>query len=313
VRGRASAFPVWTLAVALATGLIARPVDVLAQTPVAADGAAGDLTYLSVNAFLGGLTGGVTSAARGGPFLRAFAHGALGGAASYAGKRLSGSTFWGAGFVGRQVAAAGASVVRSSAFGDQLLDTLFLPVGPGRLHVPIGSGAAPGYRIDLEELGWLAYSVSRAHLSLDVGRSLSSGAFVFVGDERLRGEHDNALGRAAPGLISIRSEGPDLEATLAHEQVHIAQLDHLKIVWGLPLEGWLRQMAGERTDSWTTRFESGVGHYPMLWLLTTPWSEHDSRPLEREAEYIESLHRSPECPGGPDPGEGCERLPGSRR
>lgn len=285
----------------------APPAGAAAQAPMPTIEAAGDRTYLSVNAVLGGLTAGVTSLARGGAFFQPFVHGVLGGAASYAGKRLSGSAFWGAGLMGRQVAAAGASMVRSAAFGDQLLDTLFLPLGPGRLHVPIGSGS-PGYRVDLEEVGWLVYSASREHLSFDLGRSLSSGAFVFMGDERLRGEHDDALGRAAPGLISVRRAGWQLDATLAHEQVHIAQLDHLKIVWGLPLEGWLRQTVGLPTGTWIGRFEVGVGHYPVLWLLTAPWSEHGSRPLEREAEYVESLRRAVECPGGPNPRPGCERF-----
>ena len=285
--------PFWRLAFVLIMlpVSVAMPTLARAQASPATVHAAGDLTYLSLNAVLGGLTAAVTSAARGGSFFEPFAHGVLGGAASYAGKRVTASGFWGAGLVGRQVSAAGASMVRSAAFGNGLLDTLYLPLGPGRLHVPIGSGAGVGYRLDLEEIAWVAHSLTREHLSFDLGLSLSSGAFVFLGDERLRGEHDNALGRAAPGVISMRSPAPDLEATLAHEQAHLAQLDYLKIVWGLPLEGWLRRSAGIPSDSWIRHFETGIGHYPVLWLLTKPWPAHGSRPLEREAEHIERIRR----------------------
>lgn len=279
------------------------------QTPEPAVEAWGDLGYASVNAVLGGLTAGVVSAIRGGSFFEPFAHGVLGGATSYVGKRVSGRGFWGAGLMGRQVAATGASMVRSAAFGEGLLDTLFLPLGPGRLHVPLGSGGSAGYRVDLEEVAWVAYSFTREHLSFDVGRTFSSGAFVFVGDERLRGEHDDALGRAAPGVISIRDTGPLPEATLAHERVHIAQLDHLKIVWGLPLEGVLRHAVGIPTGSWWAHVETGLGHYPFVWLLTAPWSAHGSRPLEREAEYIESLRRQAICSGTPTPECGGGRGP----
>lgn len=284
------------------------PACASGQTPEPAAEGWRDMGYGSANAVLGGLTAGITSALRGGPFFEPFAHGVLGGATSYLGKRVSGGGFWGAGLVGRQVAATGASMVRSAAFGEGLLDTLFLPLGPGRLHVPIGSGGRAGYRVDLEEVGWMAYSLTREHLTFDAGRSLSSGAFVFVGDERLRGEHDHALGRAAPGVISIRDTGPLPDATLAHERVHIAQLDHLKIVWGLPLEGALRQAVGLPTGSWWAHVETGLGHYPILWLLTAPWSEHASRPLEREAEYIESVRREAICPGSPAPE--CGGRPG---
>ena len=121
------------------------PTLARAQTPVPTVHAAGDLVYLSVNAVLDGLTAAVTSAARGGSFFAPFAHGTLGGAASYAGKRVTASGSWGAGLVGRQVSAAGASMVRGAAFGDGFTDTLFLPLGPGRLHVPIRGGAPVGY------------------------------------------------------------------------------------------------------------------------------------------------------------------------
>ncbi|MEX2465962.1 MAG: hypothetical protein WD995_03585, partial [Gemmatimonadota bacterium] len=91
-------------------------------------------------------------------------------------------------------------------------------------------------------------------------------------------------------VISIRRlDGDRYGATLAHERVHIAQLDHLKIVWGLPFEGWLRDEWGIGRESGLGRVDVGMGYYPILWLLTAPWPTHATRPLEREAEFVESL------------------------
>jgi len=248
----------------------------------------GDLRYLSVNAGLGGLAAGLSRAVRGDFSPGAFLQGALGGAVSYSGKRLGGEAFDGAGFLGRQLAALGSSVVRSAAQGGGVLDTLFVPLGPGWLQVATGS--RPSYRLDVEQVVWVVYGFTRPHLDFDLGESLSSGAFVFAGDERLRGEDDHALGRAAPGVISLRRVGDQRDAaTIAHERVHIAQLDHLKIVAGRPFEGWLReQWRIPSSGSFWGRVEAGVGHYPFLWLLTAPWPAHESRPLEREAEFIEA-------------------------
>lgn len=269
-------------------GCVPRPATAQ-RAPAGSPVGGSDLTYFSVNALLGGLTAGLVSRARGRPFLEPFSRGLLGGSISYAGKRLSGSLVPGAGLVGRQVAATGSSVVRNAAFGDAFLDTLFVPMGPGRLHVPLDSRGPPTFRVDLEEMVWLAYALTRDHLSLDAGESLSSGTFVFIGDERLRGEDDNALGRAAPGVISIRRTDDARDArTLAHERVHIAQLDQLKLLFGLPVEGWLRNAGGVEPGGWHDHVEMGIGHYPLLWLLTEPWGTHAHRPLEREAEFIEA-------------------------
>lgn len=275
----------------LAMICLARP-SAAQRTPSGAHVGGDDLTYLSVNALVGGLTSGLFSRARGGPFLEPFARGLLGGSISYAGKRLGGTSVPGAGLVGRQVAATGSSVVRNAAFGAAVLDTLFLPLGPGRLHVPLHSRGPPAYRVDLEEVTWLLYALTRDHLTLDAGESISSGTFVFTGDERLRGEDDNALGRAAPSVISIRRTDDARDArTLAHERVHIAQLDQLKLLFGLPLEGWFRRAWGLEPGGWHDHVEMGIGHYPLLWLLTEPWTGHADRPLEREAEFIEAQRR----------------------
>jgi len=280
-----------------AVAAIFAPGALLPVTHVAAQetGSAGltadrDRAYLSANALLGGLTAGVSSSVRGGPFLEPFVRGAIGGAISYGGKRLSGADFSASGLIGRQVAAAGASMVRSAAFGDGWLDTLFVPLGPGRLHVPLRSGERAAYRIDLEEVAWLLHGLTQDHLTLDVARTVSSGAFVFTGEDQLRGEDDTAIGRASPGVISIRRSGAEQDdATLAHERVHIAQLDYLKIVGGLPLEGALRRTWGLEPGGWHDHVEVGIGHYPMLWLLTAPWRAHGARPLEREAEHVEAI------------------------
>lgn len=82
---------------------------------------------------LGGLTAGIVQRLRGGSFSDGFARGAVGGAVAYAGRRIAAERFDGAGLLGRQVGAVGASVVRNASERRPSLERLFFPAGP--LHV----------------------------------------------------------------------------------------------------------------------------------------------------------------------------------
>jgi len=261
-----------------------------ARQAAAADRAGGDLGYVAVNALVGGLMGGVASRARGRSFLDGFARGFLGGAVSYLGKRVSGAAFAGAGLVGRQIGAAGASMVRSAAFGTGLLDTLVVPLGPARVYLALGEPARSTFRLDLDETAWLLYGITSDRLAFDVDRSLSAGSLVFMGEGGLRGEEDTARGRAAPGIISLRQVGDGVdEASFAHERVHVVQFDYLKIVQGLPSEGWVREQLGIGWGSALHHVDVGVGQYPLVWMISDPWFSHSDQILEIEAEHIEAL------------------------
>lgn len=77
-------------------------------------GALGEAAVLSVNAVVGGLTAGLWRELAGGSFEEGLAGGMLGGSVAYAGKRVAAGSFPGAGFLGRDLAAAAASIVERS-------------------------------------------------------------------------------------------------------------------------------------------------------------------------------------------------------
>jgi len=279
------------VALALACALLSATTRVAtAQGPSSREPAGSDVGYVAVNALLGALTGGIGSHARGRSFRDGFVRGFLGGGVSYLGKRVSGASFPAAGLLGRQIGAAGASVVRSAAFGTGLLDTLVVPVGPARVYVALTSGSASTVRLDLEETAWLVHRLTSDRVSFDLARTLSAGSFVFTGERDLGGDGDTARGRAASGVVSVREidEGID-EASFAHERVHIVQFDYLKIVQGLPTEGWAREELGIGWGSALHHLDFGVGQYPLVWILTAPWFSHSRQVLEIEAEHIEAI------------------------
>ncbi len=250
-----------------------------------------DLSYIGANLLVGGLTAGVASAIRGRSILKGFAQGAFGGTVSYLGKRVTAEDMPGAGLIGRQIGAIGASVVRSAAFGSGLLvDTLVMPIGPVRAYVSLLDIRNTRFRVDLQEIAWLAYNLGQPNQTLDLGASLSSGSFVFTSVEEIRGFGDIATGRAAPGVLVVRLTGngqipPDV---IAHERVHVNQFDYLKITAGLPLEGAVRRGLGADSVEFLDRFDFGVGQYPFQWVLTGAWLPRSRQLFEIEAEYLEN-------------------------
>jgi hypothetical protein len=246
----------------------------------------GEVTFLSANTLIGALTGGIFQALRGGSFTDGFTRGALGGAVVYAGKRLSVERFDGAGFLGRELAAVGTSIVRNAGDGAPSLHRLVLPVGPLRLYLhPRGNGTV-NLKVDLYELAWLGYAMAEPALTLDVGKTFSAGAPVFIADHRIilsGGEQVNGVTGAGTVLLSGRG-AEDPESTFAHERVHVIQRDFLGQAWFLPLE--------ERILRDTPL--AGLQRYVDINVLTALWfstvgamgDPHD-RPNEIEAEFLQ--------------------------
>jgi len=209
---------------------------------------AGEFAALSANGLLGGLTAGVTRRMRGGSFQDGFMRGLLGGAASWAGKRVAAARFDGAGLLGREVSAAGASLVRNAGDARPLLDRLWLPLGPVWLEVGAGRGVRA--RLDVVAAAWTMYAVAEPELELDGGASLSSGAFLFRTHGKLLRTHDNddAAGTANGSVIflaDIPAYGAAFrERAAAHERIHVLQEDQLAIQWTDPALRWAADRAG---------------------------------------------------------------------
>jgi hypothetical protein len=250
----------------------------------------GETTFLGLDALTGGLTAGVVQRLKGGSFRDGFARGSLGGAVSYAGRRLAVSSFAGAGLAGRELSAVGASITRNASDARPSLERIFLPVGPVNLYVDRSGPSRVSAKLNLYSAAWVATAVLRPELDLDLGRSLSAGAPVFYAPGRriVTSDGRQANGMAAGGTILLSGlPGPGDENTIAHERVHVLQADYFFHIWSDPVEGW----AAHRT---------GIGSFLYRYLdvgVVTPLViggiyrvggvTHDDRPDEIEAEFLE--------------------------
>ncbi len=249
--------------------------------------AAGEIAFVAINGLLGGLTAGVVRELRGGSFREAFPVGALGGSVVYGGKRIAVASFPGAGFVGREVAAVGSSMVGNAGRGLRPLERITLPLGPTHLYLRPSAPSGVRLEVDLHDVWWIAYGLVESHLAFDAGASLSSGVPVFRARGAKLRRHDAVLrGSAAGGVIVLSAGlGADEPVTLAHERVHILQHDFIFQAWTGPLED---AAAGHLPANGFRRWLD----FDLLWpafrggtaLLGWSWL---GAPLEGEAEFLE--------------------------
>ncbi len=268
---------------ALAVLALAAPGQLDSQSPTAATPRwKGELTAISVNAALGGLTAGVFQAARGGSFWTGFTRGAVGGGVVYAGKRVSVEDFWGAGLFGRQLAAVGSSVVRNASRGQPTLEHLVLPVGPLRLYLDRGQTSTLQVRFDLISLMVTLYGVATPDWQFDLSSSISAGAPVFHTPEW------SSRGWQAAGVILIRGHRFDniresVSSVFAHERVHVIQYDFSYLVWSEPAERWLMRHVPAGTPL-SRYFDLGLSLGIVSGLNRL--LQYDNRPWEREAHFL---------------------------
>ena len=252
---------------------------------------AGQFAVLSINALFGGLTAGVFQELRGGSFKDGFTRGALGGTFAYAGKRIAADRFAGAGFLGREVAAVGASVIRNASEGQPTFARLALPLGPVRLNVFRTNGLRIEPSLDLVAAIWVAWGIAEPDLEFDAGETLSAGTPVFRTNNKLivyQADRQHAGGFAAAGIVMqsyIPAWGkPRLERILAHERVHVEQEDQLYLTLIEPLENWL---IGKLPRGSTIAKAIDINATTeLLSLLTILFPQHSSRPWELEAIYL---------------------------
>jgi hypothetical protein len=215
-----------------------------------------ELLALGVNVALGGFTAGVRQWRGDGSFLDGLWRGAIGGAGTYAGKRIVTSDFTGSGIVGRGVAAVGASMTRNASEAKPLFDRLILPVGFVRLHWRPVNGDFHA-SIDVAAVGAIAgIYMSDLGASLDVARTLESGAPVFMARDWQR--DSGWSGRHIFGAVLLRGDEvlsyeheQRLERALHHERVHVLQYDQAFILWNDQIEHALLGALG--SPDWVMR------------------------------------------------------------
>ncbi len=280
------------LPLVLAPGIGAPATALAGQEPVARDpptlaapsaSGAGELLYLSVNALLGGLTGGVFQEVRGGSFLDGFTRGSLGGSVVYAGKRLGVESFPGAGLLGRQIAAVGSSVVRNAADGRPNLVTVVLPLGPLQVQFSPTGLEPTRVSLDLADTYWILYGFLSPRLSFRPGWSLSGGAPVFEArDARLAPGGDGVNGLTTGGVIFLSTSR---RRALPHEQVHVIQFDFVSRAWTGRLDEWLMDrlpVGGLRSS-----VQADVSFPAFLWSSSRLLGPEVLEPLEVEARFLD--------------------------
>jgi hypothetical protein len=244
----------------------------------------------SANALISGLTAGLQQELKGGSFRDGFTRGALGGLLIYGGKRVTAEHFSGAGFLGREVGAIGASMVHNASMGIGTFERVVLPVGITRVYWQ--RGANPGWQIKLDAvaLGWTLYGIIEPELDFNAERTLSSGTPVFETNGKIIAFDDNAhaggtVQTSVLFLSDVKQWGDEfLARTYAHERVHVNQLDQVFLTLNEPYDDWLLQKApfGRQINRWidinlSTEF---------VHLLSRAFDNHGDRPWELEAIYL---------------------------
>lgn len=250
----------------------------------------GHVVSLGVNMAIGGLTGGIGNSARGKSFWRGFALGAGGGAVVYGGKRISGGGFSYAGLVGRQTSALGTSIVANAAASRGAFQLLVVPIGPTRLYLNRAPGESSRFKIDLPATIAALYLGFREGAELDLNRSASAGALVFVQESG-----ELSAGTEFVGVIRLREGYPDLmNRAQAHEQVHVSQTDFSFLAWSEPLERLL--LSQSRGTRWIQRYFDFRLDGVMLAGLNAA-IPHSNRPWEHEATFLSRTDRRDETGG----------------
>lgn len=247
----------------------------------------------AINAALGGLSAGGLRILRGGSLregLESGIAGAAGGTLVYAGKHVAVQRWAGAGFVGREVAAVGSSMVWNASAGRGVVDRVVLPVGPVRLYLALDEGFRVTPKLDLSST--VAIAVASLNGEIDWERSASAGAPVF--HRTVPYARTEVRGQQAAGVITYRDRlGPgglseSSLGTLAHERVHVIQRDQAFLFWSQPAE---EALLGSTRAGRTLRRHLDVGFDVAAKALVKQAIDYELRPWEREA-YLLSGERT---------------------
>jgi hypothetical protein len=241
------------------------------------------VAHLAVNGALAGFASGMYALARGKNPWRAAVQGFGGGIIMGAGKQIAGRRLDGAGFVGRQVAAVGTSLVRSAS-EDTLV--MLLPLGPMTLEVRPRAVDRVRPRVNLVAAGTVLYYVIRDDTRFDLGSSLSAGAPVFRFPTETVTSRDGVIfGRMDFGTIVMGADpvmwSESRRMTLPHEAIHVVQYDFMEHALTLPPERAFLRMVGV-SEGIRRHVDTGLLSALLAGVLQMHM-DYDDRPWEREA------------------------------
>lgn len=244
----------------------------------------GEIASLGVNSLLGALSGGILQELRGGSFRDGFTRGAVGGSVIYVAKRVVASDFDGAGFLGREIGAVGASVVRNAGAGQPALSELVLPLGVLRVYVRPTTRSVR-FVPDLTAIGWTISGIHNGGLRFDLAKSLSAGTPVFFADNKIliiNRDSAHVGGVTSSGVVflaNVAAFGPNVaRINYEHELVHVIQEDQLFMTVTDPFEDWATKqlpIAGPflvrhaDINLATTLLNFLSGEFPLF--LNRPW------------------------------------------
>jgi len=243
-----------------------------------------------VNILVGGLTSGAFSWSSGRSFLRGFGEGGIGGAVSFAGKKIISWDGPAAAWAGRQVSAVGSSLIRSAESGQPLFGNVVLPIGPIRLYVRLRNGLSVRPKIDAADVISIAVAARASESDFDLSATLHNGAVTFLEPVGF----DKTPASQVAGVISVDNIPADTPRNgtkfsrvglTSHELIHAAQYDFISITLNEPLERSLAEYV-PRGRLIHRYVDFGLLVPPWLWLNRA--IPHDIRPWEREAGSLAS-------------------------
>lgn len=242
------------------------------------------LQVLGANVAIGAITAAIIARVNGHSVSRAALLGAIGGAVTYSGKDLATQRFDGAGLLGRQVGAVGASITRDAVEGTPAFRRLVLPFGFVRLHLDADASDPVRVRADLAAIVAGGIAISEGG-RLDVGTSLSLGTPVFRSQvlwRDMRGAHVGGVIR-----LTHQHDGELGARIQAHEMVHVIQHDVDFVAFAEPVEQAFANYlpAGRWLHEWADFGVQVPVRLAANWLLP-----YNSRPWEREASILSRVH-----------------------
>jgi hypothetical protein len=245
----------------------------------------GHALALGANAALGALSAGVVRAARGESFWDGFYRGGAGGGIAYLGRYIAVQDLLGAGLIGRQTTALGASITGNAITGSGTFERLTFPLGPVRIH---RSPSGARVTLDLLTIAGTIHGLTRSGSKFDLHRSLESGTITFRADSIPGGlDGYTRMGKAIGGTVFYRrSYSYRLRhEIIAHETVHVLQHDFAGIALGSPFESWLADRMPAPIAKPLRYLD--LGSYSVLRLIPLAFGvTGPDTPWEREAYFL---------------------------